>query len=140
MAAETVFLDTNGLLALLNADDWLHGQAVKVFEGLGRKGCTLLTTNLVLGELGNGMARGPARRRVARFIRDLLASPLARVVFVEKALLSQGLDRFDRHTDKDWGLVGCVSFELMSHEDTRDAFTCDRHFEQAGFTRLLRDS
>ena len=140
MAAETVFLDTNGLLALLNADDWLHEQAVTVFEDLGRKGRTLLTTNLVLGELGNGMSRGPTRRRVVRFIRDLLASPFARVVFVEKALLSKDLDRFDRHTDKDWGLVDCVSFELMSHEDIRDAFTCDHHFEQAGFTRLLRNS
>jgi hypothetical protein len=37
-----------------------------------------------------------------------------------------------------WGLVDCVSFVIMRSLGIREAFTADRHFEQAGFVALLR--
>jgi hypothetical protein len=39
--------------------------------------------------------------------------------------------------DKTWGLVDCASFVVMQDEGITEAFTNDRHFEQAGFTTLL---
>lgn len=51
-----------------------------------------------------------------------------------------GLGRYEGFFDKTWGLVDCVSFEVMLDHDSRDAFTPDRHFEQAGFRRQLSRS
>lgn len=137
MAADAVFLDAHGIVALLNAADWLHDDALKAFEDIGRRGRSVLTTNLVLAELGNGLARTSARRRAATFIRDALRQPRARVVFVDSELFRAGLDRYQGYADKEWGLVDCVSFELMTREGVQDAFTNDHHFEQAGFRLLL---
>ncbi len=51
---------------------------------------------------------------------------------MERALLL-----YSDRPDKAWGLVDCASFIVMKDEGITDAFTIDRHFEQAGFTCLL---
>ena len=58
-----VFLDSNGWIALLSANDRWHAQAVEQFEQirLGRR--RLVTTDWVLAETGNGLARTSARDR-----------------------------------------------------------------------------
>lgn len=42
-----------------------------------------------------------------------------------------------KRPDKDWGLTDCISFAVMTQEGITQALTSDRHFEQAGFTKLL---
>ena len=40
--------------------------------------------------------------------------------------------------DKEWSLVDCVSFVLMQQRGMTETLTTDRHFDQAGFVRLLK--
>ncbi len=40
--------------------------------------------------------------------------------------------------DKDFSLVDCSSFVIMRQRQIDDALTTDRHFDQAGFLRLLK--
>lgn len=42
-----------------------------------------------------------------------------------------------RAGDKGWGLVDCASFVIMTGRGISEALTNDRHFQQAGFPRLL---
>ena len=37
-----------------------------------------------------------------------------------------------------WSLTDCISFMVMDDEGLKEALTADRHFEQAGFTALLK--
>ncbi|HWR21118.1 MAG TPA: PIN domain-containing protein, partial [Verrucomicrobiae bacterium] len=39
---------------------------------------------------------------------------------------------------KEWGLTDCTSFIVMEDQRLREAFTADHHFQQAGYTCLLR--
>ena len=41
-------------------------------------------------------------------------------------------------SDKDLALTDCISFVVMEDEGITEALTADRHFEQAGFTALLK--
>ena len=50
-------------------------------------------------------------------------------------LLLQGMAS---RPDKDWSLIDCISFVVMEEEGIQEALTADQHFEQAGFTALLR--
>lgn len=54
------------------------------------------------------------------------------------ALLESALHLYRDRSDKAWGLVDCVSFFLMQELGLTEAFTADRHFEQAGYVRLLK--
>ena len=134
---DTVFLDTVGLLALLNEDDSLHQIAVKAFAEIEREGLRITTTDLVLAEFANGLARTPLRQEVGWLIRELEAEPRATIVYVDRTLFERGLALYVARDDKAWGLVDCISFEPMRGLGISDAFAADRHFEQAGFHCLL---
>ena len=40
--------------------------------------------------------------------------------------------------DKEWGLVDCTSIIVARDMGITEIFTTDHHFEQAGFTILLK--
>ena len=45
---------------------------------------------------------------------------------------------FDKRPDKQWSLTDCIAFVVMTRRGIQDALTADHHFEQAGFTALLK--
>jgi len=47
-------------------------------------------------------------------------------------LFESGFDLYRRHTDKQWGLVDCLSFVLMRQMKLTTALAFDQHFPQAG--------
>ena len=61
-----------------------------------------------------------------------------RVLPASAGLYSAGLNLFRRRRDKYWQLTDCISFSAMKEHRLREALTGDLHFEQAGFTALLR--
>ena len=40
--------------------------------------------------------------------------------------------------DKEWSLTDCISFTVMNDEGLAESLTGDHHFEQAGFSALLK--
>jgi predicted nucleic acid-binding protein len=44
----------------------------------------------------------------------------------------------EERPDKDYSLCDAVSFVLMRKYNLTDALTTDKHFDQEGFTRLLK--
>lgn len=137
MASRAYFLDTNGWVALLNADDSLHRPALARWKELRAEGRHVVLTDWVIAETGNGLARSTARSRLVEVLQQIEAHPSFRVVFVTPALMERALLLYSDRPDKAWGLVDCASFVVMSDERISEVFTTDRHFEQAGFTCLL---
>lgn len=137
MPADAVFLDTNGWLALLNATDSLHAAASLAWASLLSRGDRVVVTDWVVAETGNGLARTSARNRFAAAVELIRSSPRAEWVHVSEPLFDRALELYTRRSDKDWGLIDCASFVVMQDHGISEAFTNDRHFEQAGFTNLL---
>jgi hypothetical protein len=56
-------------------------------------------------------------------------------------LTKEGYDRafrlFRDRPDKEWSLVDCLSFVVMTERGITEALTTDHHFRQAGFTIML---
>ena len=134
---EAVFLDTNGWIALLNADDQYHRQAAECLREIGSLSRPLLTSDWVLAETGNGLARVAARARFAHAVARFTNSPHSDLVRIDAPLFDDALAMYDRMADKAWGLVDCASFLMMRRYGIRDALTVDRHFAHAGFRCLL---
>jgi predicted nucleic acid-binding protein len=137
VSPNVVFLDTSGLIALLNKDDDLHVKTAALVEELDQAGRSLVTTDWILAETGNGLARTAARSLFVAAARSFASSPRCRIVRVDQILYEKALDRYAAVQDKSWGLIDCASFVVMNDHGIHDALTADHHFRQAGFTCLL---
>jgi len=67
----------------------------------------------------------------------MFRNPRFRILPVTPVTMERALLLYSDRPDKTWGLVDCASFVVMEGEGITDAFTTDRHFEQAGFNCLL---
>jgi predicted nucleic acid-binding protein len=68
MPAKQAFLDTNGWIALLNSSDALHSEAGAVWTRLLKQGYSILLTDWIVAETGNGLARTSARSHFAQSV------------------------------------------------------------------------
>ena len=139
--AETVFWDTAAFVALGNARDEHHDEAMQIREALGKQKAHLLTTSAVLIEVANTFSKAPWRavaRQLIEATRQSAAAELATIVHVEPSLWQRGWALFLARSDKDWTLTDCISFIVMQDLGVPRAFTSDHHFEQAGFKRLMQ--
>ena len=137
---EVVFWDTAAFVALGNARDDLHRAAVAVSQELAQAKALVLTTDAVLIEVANTFSQvawRPTAWRLVDALQKSEALQIATIAHVDADLWERGWRLYRNRADKDWGLTDCISFVVMDDFGARRAFTHDRHFEQAGFMRLL---
>jgi predicted nucleic acid-binding protein len=132
-----VFVDTAAWIALANADDELHTRADQIMSDLLTQKARLLTTEFVLLEVADALGAPNLRANTIQFINRLRQAPILRIIPLSEDLLADGWMLYSQRLDKDWGLTDCTSFVVMLSEQINQAFTSDRHFEQAGFVKLL---
>src|SRR4051794_3133028 len=68
MPAKLAFLDTNGWLALLNSSDALHHYADAAWTELLERGYSVVLTDWVVAETGNGLARTSLRNQFVQSV------------------------------------------------------------------------
>jgi hypothetical protein len=129
------FVDTSFVVALVNKNDQHHLGALEIASEFERR--SLITTDAVLLEIGNALARN-FRAASIQVIDDFLTSSEIQIVNLYPDLFQRAFSLYRAHLDKTWGLIDCVSFVVMRDADVLDSLTADKHFEQAGFRALLR--
>lgn len=132
-----VFADTGYWQAVLNPRDKLHDRARAASVALGK--ARLVTTEMVLVELLGALSKLPVRALAIAGIDRIRANPNVEVVPQTSLQFAHAYDRYRRHSDKQWSLTDCASFEIMQSRGIGEALAHDQHFEQAGFVALLRD-
>jgi predicted nucleic acid-binding protein len=135
-----VFLDTAYVYALVNTRDYWHAPAVEWQRKLSASRRPLLTTELIIVEIADGLAAVRFRTQAAEILKTLQSSSLVKIVPFSSALLTVAFELYEHRLDKDWGLTDCVSFVVMQRHGLREALTVDEHFQQAGFRALLREA
>jgi len=131
----TVFADTFYFLALLDSREDRHPQAVQASRNSQLR---LVTTEWVLAEFGDAYCHPQDRADFVSLYRSLVNHPRVKIVPATTTLFQRGVDFFEQRTDKEWSLTDCLSFVVMHDETIREVLTGDKHFEQAGFTALLK--
>lgn len=133
-----VFADACYWIALISPQDELHSAATSAKPQL--KHAQVVTTDEVLGELLNFFCeRGSQLRSLAASIVDeIRKDPRVTVVEQSRDSFDGGFGHYKARADKEYSLVDCVSFELMTRDSITEALTNDHHFVQAGFIALLK--
>ncbi len=133
-----VFLDTSGLIALTDKDDYWHASAVNAWQLVVASSRETVTTSLVLIELADGLAKVRFRQVAIQLVDALTKSASVEIVHVTQELESIAWKLFRERPDKGWGMTDCVSISLMTKLGVSDVFGLDHHFKQAGFNLLIQ--
>jgi predicted nucleic acid-binding protein len=139
-SALPVFLDTAYVYALVNTRDQWHEQAVEWQRKLAGDRRPVITTQLILVEIADGLAAVKFRAQAVQIVITLQSNPFVEVIPLSSQLLSDAIDLYRSRPDKNWGLTDCASFVTMRERALLDALTVDEHFRQARFRALLRES
>jgi len=132
-----VFADTLYWMAVAKPRDSWHQVAKYVRETLGE--VYIITTDKVLTEFLSALSKSTyLRSEAAKMVRAILSNPNIRVIPQTRESFFAGLDTFEKRADKEYSLVDCISMNTMKAESLTRALTNDHHFEQEGFTVLLK--
>jgi uncharacterized protein len=134
-----VFLDTSFAIALSSVTDQNHARAVELANQIESNSTRLVTTQAILLEIGNALAKQRYRASAIELLESLETDPNIEVVSLTNDLYRLALNLFKQREDKEWGLVDCISFIVMQDRGITDALTADTHFQQAGFRALLKN-
>jgi predicted nucleic acid-binding protein len=130
-----MLLDTSGLVCCFDRSEVRHEEAVRLFRSARHR----LTHSYVLAEfIPVCRSRGLDVQLALEFVQAIIEDPLTEVVWVDKELTEAALNLLRARADKTYSLCDAVSFVLMRAHGVTEALTTDRHFEQEGFTRLLK--
>ena len=135
-----IFADTADWGHLLDAAQPYHTQATTFYRSARQQGRRLVTTNYVIAELA-ALLHSPLRiprPMIVSLINNLKTSLWIDVLHISSEIDDQAWQLFSQRLDKHWSLVDCSSFIVMRQYGIQESLTTDHHFEQAGFSCLLK--
>ena len=135
-----VFADTSGWASFFIRTERHHAQAASLMAQWKQEERRVVTTNYVMSELV-ALFTSPlnvSRSTVLRYIKIIRSASWIEIVHIDPSLDAATWKLLAERLDKKWSLVDCASFVVMQQRNLLDALTTDRHFEQAGFVRLLK--
>jgi predicted nucleic acid-binding protein len=136
---KTVFADTFYWIALASPKDQWHERAQQIGSELGYP--RIVTTEEVLSEFLTFLAEyGPVLRAAAvRLAHAIIDDPNISLLPQTRESFRGGLWLYEKRPDKGYSLVDCISMQTMRQRQLQEVLTHDHHFEQEGFTILLKD-
>ena len=100
----------------------------------------IITTDEVLIEFLAMLSGGGKniRRQAANIVYAILSDPDITVIPQSRQSFLAGLQLYRQRDDKEYSLVDCISMNAMRAESLTEILSCDHHFEQEGFTIVMR--
>jgi predicted nucleic acid-binding protein len=133
-----VFADSHYWIAVVNPNDQWSEPAKQARQSLGDT--ILFTTDEVLTEfLALLSCHGPLLRKAAvKVVHAILDNANVRVIPQTRDGFLKGLTRYESRQDKEYSLTDCISMNAMESNALTEVLTNDHHFEQEGFTVLIK--
>ena len=133
---QTIFLDTSYILALILKDDTFNNKAKTISEFLETGITSIITTELILIEIADSLAKIKVRHKCIPIITKLRVT--TNIIKMNDENIFDAWNLFEKRIDKEWGFTDCYSFVIMEKLGIKQALTTDKYFEQAGFEILLK--
>ncbi len=134
-----VFLDSAYLIALVSTSDKFHLKANQLSRWLIDSQVEIVTTRAVLLEVGNALSKERYRHIAVELLSRIERNINIEIVPLSERLYTEAVALFKSRSDKEWGLVDCVSYVAMTEQGITQVLTSDKHFKQMGFEAMLLD-
>lgn len=91
-----------------------------------------MTTDYVLDETLTLLRSRRGLDAATVFLDKVKKSKSVRVFWIDEAMFEKTIDVFRRSDNRSWSFTDYGSFAMMKELSVTEAFTFDRHFEEAG--------
>lgn len=135
---KSLFIDTSALIAIGNKRDSFHEKSLLMMTDAVQNKRHFLTTDAVLLEFGNAFSSINFKPTAIKMIDAAKKSKYWKCINVDPLLMKLGFEKYCQFIDKSWGFIDCISMIVAEKNDIDEIFTTDHHFEQAGFSILLK--
>ena len=134
----SVFADSSYWMAITRHGDPWSAAAHRARAKLGA--VQIVTTDEVLAEFLTGLCGGGPnlRQQAARIAREIMSNSKVWVIPQSRESFLDGLKLYELREDKGYSLADCISMNTMRAESISQTLTTDHHFEQEGFTILMK--
>jgi predicted nucleic acid-binding protein len=133
-----VFADSHYWIAMVNPNDSWTKAAKAARASLGE--VFIVTTDEVLTEFLTALSKGEhMRKQAAKMVHAILDNLNVKVIPQTRDSFLRGLALYENRSDKVYSLTDCISMNVMRAESLVEVLTNDRHFEQEGFTVLIKE-
>lgn len=133
----SVFADTLYWIGLVNPKDQWSNRVRQARKDLGV--AKVITTQEVLTELLNALSKDlHLRASAVLYVEAILINPGIEVLPQSQITFLSGLTLYKSRRDKRYSLTDCISMMAMRQHGLNEVLTYDRHFEQEGFTNLIK--
>jgi predicted nucleic acid-binding protein len=135
-----IFVDTSAWYAIEVEDDLNHKAAHNFLTEIasGKFGIAI-TTDYVIDETLTLLRTRRDLASALSFIAKVTKSKSIRVFWINEDLFQKTLEVFKKSNGKTWSFTDCTSFALMRELNIKEAFSFDKHFNQAGFNILPKE-
>ena len=132
-----IFVDTGAWIAVTDASDQYHRQAVEMYSLLKKQRKRFVTTDYVIDETVTRLRYDAGHPCALRYL-DLLAQAqekgTLRIVYNTEAIFQKAITVFRRYDTVDVSLTDCVSFVVCQQLEIPYAFSFDKHFPIMGIS------
>jgi len=127
-----------GLLLAAKEINYITYIAIKTHQKVLSNGYRYVTTNYVLDETYTGLLTKVSHVAAVDFGERLRISKTVSIIHITPEIEEEAWKIFKQYYDKKFSFTDCASFVVMNQLNLTEAFTSDHHFEQMGFTILLK--
>ncbi len=120
----SLFLDTSFTIAQVSSKDQFNQKAKFWSEKIQAEHISLVTTQAVLLEIGNALSNRRFRQITVNLLEYFAVSKSIEIVPLTDDLYNKAFNLFSNRLDKDWGLVDCISFVVMTEKRITKALNC----------------
>jgi len=132
-----IYVDTGAWIAITDASDQYHRQAVKMYSLLKKQRKRFVTTDYVIDETVTRLRYDAGHPSALRYL-DLLAlaqeTGTLHVVYNTESIFQKAITVFRRYDSVDLSLTDCVSFVVCRQLEIPYAFSFDKHFPIMGIS------
>ena len=134
-----VFVDTNAWAAIFLVAAPFHAEALRLIVQFQAQNWDMITSEWVLSELVPLLANTYKRSQAEALaiVRRIRGISNVTVIDAEPVTSALAWQRLDTEVPHKFSHVDATSFVIMDALGITEAFTADKHFSIAGYTRLL---
>jgi predicted nucleic acid-binding protein len=131
-----VFVDTSAWVAVSDKDESRHTEAAAYYRKLLVGPALLVTSLAVLAEAHILIRRRLGAQAASAFLKNANESARIEIIYPKPSHEAEAKAILSKYNDQDFSLADALSFVLMQENGVKEAFTYDRHFATAGFTKI----